>query len=250
MTKINRLEIKKLCVEVEGKKLLEDVNLIIPKGEVHALMGMNGSGKSTLMMTIMGFPKYKISSGKILLNGVDVTDMPIDERARLGIGIAQQRPPILPGVTLATILSYLDDGQPTKALEKQITYMKMDKYTERDLYKGFSGGEIKRAEILQLFAQSPCFAMLDEPDSGVDLESLQLMSVLMGQLFEKDEACDEACSGLIVTHYGDVLENVHVNKAHVMMNGKICCSGNPETIVDVIKSRGYEACILCMEKGQ
>lgn len=244
----NRLEIKDLCVEVDGKLLLDNLNLTVPKGEVHALMGMNGCGKSSLMMTIMGFEKYKVTSGYIKYEGIDITNSSISERAKLGIGIALQRPPIVSGVSLKSILEFIDGGDLSDEAMKNIQDSKMTEYLQRDLNDGFSGGETKRAEMLQLILQSPAFVMMDEPDSGVDLESLKIIGNAIESIFNKDNKINP--SGLIVTHYGTILDYLNPHRAHIMMNGKIRCSGDPKTILNSIKSNGYEACILCMEKGR
>lgn len=243
----NRLEIKDLCVEVDGKVLLDNLNLTVPRGEIHALMGMNGCGKSSLMMTIMGFEKYKVTSGYIKYEGIDITDLGVSERAKLGIGIALQRPPIVSGVSLKSILEFIEGGEISEEAMEYVKSSKMLEYLHRDLNDGFSGGETKRAEILQLLLQSPGFVMMDEPDSGVDLESLKLIGNTIESIFDKDNHSNH--SGLIVTHYGAILDYVKPNKAHIMMNGKIRCSGDPKTILKSIKNKGYEACILCMEKG-
>ncbi|MCG8482358.1 MAG: ATP-binding cassette domain-containing protein, partial [Clostridia bacterium] len=209
----NILEIKNLCVEADGKELLHDLSLTIPVGEVHALLGLNGSGKTSLMMTIMGFPRYQVTKGQILFKGKEITNLNITERARLGIGIAQQRPPTINGVKLRHILDYAVMNEPRYIHEMpaMIKTAGMEKFLDRDINNGLSGGEIKRAELLQLLATQPGFSMMDEPDSGTDLESIEIIGKLLNLLFSRD-ACHPAKrrAGLIVTHNGNIFDYVHV----------------------------------------
>jgi len=249
----NILEISDLGVEVDGRVLLRDINLTIPKGEVHALLGPNGSGKTSLMMAIMGFPEYKVCRGQILFDGKDIAELGLTERARLGIGIAQQRPPTITGVRLGQILDYVTANVPQRAAEVDalVKAAQMELFLDRNVNAGLSGGEIKRSELLQLLATHPRFAMMDEPDSGVDLESLELVGDLINTLFSRDPARPvKRKAGLVITHTGHILNYVHADKAHVMLGGRIGCSGNPRIIFDHIRESGYEECVRCMnEKG-
>lgn len=250
--KTNILEIKDLCVQVDGKELLHNLNITIPPGEVHALLGLNGSGKTSLMMAIMGFAKYEVTSGQIFLEGKDITNIDITERARLGIGIAQQRPPTIHGVNLRHILDYTVAGNPQRANEvaEMVKLAGMATFLERDINGGLSGGEIRRSELLQLLATEPIFSMMDEPDSGVDIESLKLVGKLGNMLFSNDRCHPvKRRAGLIITHNGNILNSVSVDKAHVMLNGQIGCSGNPRIILNTISKCGYEECTRCMQKG-
>jgi Fe-S cluster assembly ATP-binding protein len=250
--KINILEIKDLCVQVDGKELLHNLNLTIPPGEVHALLGLNGSGKTSLMMAIMGFARYEVTSGKIFFKGKDITNLNITERARLGIAIAQQRPPTIHGVNLRHILDYTVAGnsQSAEKVAELVQIAGMERFLKRDINGGFSGGEIKRAELLQLLATEPTFSMMDEPDSGVDIESLNLIGEMINMLFSNDRYHPvKRKAGLIITHNGNVLNFINVDKAHVMLNGEIGCSGNPPMILDTISKYGYEECARCMQKG-
>lgn len=247
----NILEIKDLCVQVEGQTLLNHLNLTIPEGEVHALLGQNGSGKTSLMMTVMGFSGYHVTQGQILFRGQDITHLSVSERARLGIGIAQQRPPTIRGVTLRSIMTYIlrNEPDPEAKLRSLAGATRMDKFLDRSLNDGLSGGEIKRAELFQLLARNPAFAMMDEPDSGVDIEAMELVGSLINHLFTPDEQTPaHRNSGLIITHNGNMLKYVHIDKAHILNNGGIGCSGSPEEILDQIGRCGYEACIRCMAK--
>ena len=173
----NILEIKGLCVRVEGREMLYDLDLTIPDGEVHALLGPNGSGKTSLMMTISGYPEYKVTKGQILFKGEDIAELNITERARLGIGVSQQRPPTIAGVKLRQILDFVIASAPQRAqeIEKLVRTFQMEPFLDRDINAGLSGGEIKRSELFQLLVTRPKFVMMDEPDSGVDLEAMNVI---------------------------------------------------------------------------
>jgi Fe-S cluster assembly ATP-binding protein len=180
----NILEIKDLCVEVERRPLLNRLNLTLPAGEVHALLGPNGCGKTTLLMTIMGYPQYKITQGQILFEGKDITSLDITSRARLGLGLAQQRAPTLAGVKLQDLVNYIGErqNQSPQRLEAWLQRFHMGPFLKRDINAAFSGGEIKRSELFQLLMTQPKLAMLDEPDSGIDLETLPLIGQMVNNL--------------------------------------------------------------------
>lgn len=242
------LEISDLHVEVGGKEILHDINLHIKYGETHVLMGPNGSGKSTLLMAIMGFSTYDIREGSIRFKGEDITHMPVHERARRGMGIMFQRPPTISGLKLGKLLT----ATSRKSEEEVITQAKtvnMDHFLLRDINKGFSGGEIKRSEILQLMMQNPDFVMLDEPESGVDLENIHMLGARIGALLEKDvHIVNRKKSGLIITHTGYILDYLDANIGHVMCDGEIKCHGSPREILKEIKERGYKECLECRQK--
>ncbi len=247
------LEIKDLYVTVANQELLHDVNLVIPEGEVHTLLGPNGSGKTSLMMAIMGFGSYRVTSGQILFDGQDITDLDLTERARLGLSVAQQRPPTIAGVKLRHVLNYATAGAPERMshLETLVNQARMAPFLERDINRGLSGGEIKRSELLQLLAGQPRLAMMDEPDSGVDLESLAIVGDMINSLFSIESACPaKRRAGLIITHTGHILDYVQADKAHIMLNGAIACSGNPHLILDIIREHGYETCVRCLREGE
>ena len=248
-TDTNILEIEALCVEAGGKELLHHLDLAIPEGEVHALLGQNGSGKTTLMMTIMGYSGYQVTHGEIRFKGQDITALNVTQRARLGIGIAMQRPPTIPGVTLRKLLAYeLEHTRAPADLAELVKIAEIEPFLNRSINDGLSGGEIKRAELAQLLAMSPEFSMMDEPDSGVDIEALSLVGKLIHRLFSPDKKHPvKRKAGLIITHGGHVLNQYPIDKAHVMHDGKIGCSGNPAMIVEAIGVSGYEACVRCME---
>lgn len=247
----NILEIHNLNVTVRGDEILNNINIEVPEGEVHAIFGPNGSGKTSLMMTIMGFSGYKITSGKIIFEGEDITELGLTERARMGIAVAQQRPPTIKGVRLRQVLdyAYAQDAANARELEDLITTNNMDKFLDRDINDGLSGGEIRRVELLQLLATRPKFAMLDEPDSGVDIEALELIGEMSKRLFSID-ICRPASrrSGLIITHTGQILESVYADKAHVMMDGTIEGCGNAQIVLDTICDAGYSQCLTCIKR--
>jgi Fe-S cluster assembly ATP-binding protein len=169
------LEIENLSVETNGKRILHNLNLTIASGETHVLFGPNASDKTTLLMTIMGFPQYKVTQGRILFKGKDITHLSIDKRARLGIGIAFQRPPSIRGVKVRDIAkSCLCGGKNGKTVETTATKLNVKELLDRDVNLGFSGGELKLSELFQLTMQDPDLILLDEPDSGVDLENITL----------------------------------------------------------------------------
>jgi len=239
------LQIEDLWVEVQGKEVLKGINLHIGKGETHCLFGKNGSGKTTLLMTIMGFSGYKVRHGKIIFKGVDITHLPINERAKLGIGISFQRPPTLRGVKLKDLLQICGDD---KSLGRRLAVSYgFDHFLDRDVNLGFSGGEIKKSELLQLLTQNPNLTLLDEPESGVDMENLDVIGNMIGKLLQKDIHKGREKSGLIITHTGFILNYVTADKGHVMLNGQIYCQGNPVEIFQGIQKYGYQECIKCMQ---
>jgi Fe-S cluster assembly ATP-binding protein len=245
------LEIENLSVEVNGKELLRDIHLAVPEGEVHALLGPNGSGKTSLMMAVMGYPKYEVVRGRILFRGEDVSDLDITQRGRLGIGVTHQRPPTMAGVTLRQILDYIAAQKPEHAGDAALMVkdFQMEAFLDRAVNEGLSGGEIKRSELLQLLALRPGLALLDEPDSGVDVESLELMGEMVDRLFSEETSRQgERRSGIIITHTAHMLTYIRADKAYVMLDGRIGCSGNPDLIFETISRHGYRECIRCIGK--
>jgi len=233
----NILEIKDVAIEVSGKKILQDINLEIPEGEVHVLFGPNGSGKSSLLMTVLGMPSYKVMSGSILFKGKDVTHMPVNERVKLGMSVAFQNPPAIRGVKLGGILDHLmPNKKEVGALMDKVKFP--PEFLERDVNLGFSGGEVKKSEVLQVLAQGGDFVMLDEPDSGVDVENLQVVGNLINDMLKEKSA-------LLITHQGHILRYVNADKAHVLINSTIACSGEPVNILTQILNEGYGWCMKC-----
>ncbi len=244
------LEIIDLAVSVESKPILHDINLTIRTGETHVLFGPNGAGKSTLLSAIMGFPKYKITRGQIKFNGTDITRSTLDERARLGIGISIQRPPVIRGVkTCDMVAATLKARGNSAAIEKLAEKANLSDFLQRDINYGFSGGEIKRSELMQLLAQRPQMVLLDEPESGVDLVNISLIGKLINELLEKDCPIRERRNmGLIITHTGHILDYVNARTGYVLMNGCIGCEGDPHEMLANIKEAGYKTCLTCTQK--
>lgn len=229
------LELKNLNVKVGNKELLKDVNLKIKQDETHLLFGPNGSGKSSLVHTLLGLPRYKITSGKIIFNSKDITNMKINERVKLGLGIQYQNPPVIRGVKLKDIMDICHKGN---NIDEDINKLKMQDFLERDINLGFSGGEIKRSEILQMVCQKPLLTIFDEPDSGVDIENIELLGKEIQKLLENK-------SGLVITHSGHILRYIKADFAHVIINGKITCTGDAKEIFDKIQKCGFAGCARC-----
>ncbi len=241
------LQIKDLSVEVEGKQILKGINLSIGAGETHALFGPNGGGKTTLLMAIMGFPRYRVTRGQIVFKGQDITELSLDERARLGIGMSFQRPPVVRGVkTRDMVEACLRSRGDGEIVGKMAERLKMGELMDRDINYGFSGGEIKRSELLQLIAQSPELVLLDEPESGVDLVNMSLIGQMINELLQKDLKRQRTRSGLIITHTGHILNYVHASKGYVLLNGTIACAQDAFEVLDSIKENGYEGCVKCL----
>ena len=237
------LEIQDLHVQVEEKEILHGVNLNVGRDETHVLMGPNGTGKSTLGYAITGNPAYTVTSGNILFDGENITELPVNERAKKGIFLSFQNPLEVPGVTLsAFIRSALEQRTGSrlrlwdfkKKLRETLTLLNMDEsYAERDLNGGFSGGEKKKAEILQMLMLEPKLAILDETDSGLDVDAVRTVSHGVRLYREQQHG-----ALLIITHSTRILESLPVDAAHVMENGVIVKNGGPE-LVDTINEKGF-----------
>jgi len=242
------LEIKQLSVAVDGREILQNVDLDIGNGETHVLFGPNGSGKTTLLMAIMGFPRYQVTGGSIVFNGTEITGLSLDERARLGIGISFQRPPVVRGVKTRDMVSAcLGDSEAKVTVDGVAEQANMTELLDREINYGFSGGEIKRSELMQLLAQRPEMVLLDEPESGVDLENIVLIGELINELLEKDcPIRTRKCTGLIITHTGHILDYVNARTGYIMLDGRIGCRGDPHEILATIKEKGYEECVNCI----
>ena len=248
----NLLTIHDLHAGVDGKEILKGVDLIVDKGEVHVILGPNGSGKSTLMNIIMGHPKYEIQSGSISFEGKDLTNMKTFERAREGIFLSFQTPEEIPGISVENMIRTAKQAMTgehvkvlafRKELRAMMKELKIDpSYAERYLNVGFSGGEKKRNEILQLLMLQPKLAMLDETDSGLDVDAVQIVSEGVAKFHNDDNAC------LIITHNARILDKLKVDKVHVLMNGRIAEEGGPE-LVDEINKHGFSNISAAQEKN-
>ncbi|AMY05400.1 Fe-S cluster assembly ATPase SufC [Staphylococcus condimenti] len=239
------LEIKDLHVSIEDKEILKGVNLTINTGEIHAVMGPNGTGKSTLSAAIMGHPAYTVTQGEVLLDGVNVLELEVDERAKAGLFLAMQYPSEITGVTNADFMrsainAKREEGkeinlmQFIKKLDKEMEFLDMDpNMAQRYLNEGFSGGEKKRNEILQLMMLQPKFAILDEIDSGLDIDALKVVSKGINEM-RGDEF-----GSLIITHYQRLLNYITPDFVHVMYNGKIVKTGGEE-LAQRLENEGYE----------
>jgi Fe-S cluster assembly ATP-binding protein len=248
------LLIEDLQVELAGKKILKHIDLEIRAGETHVLFGPNGSGKTSLLMTIMGYPQYKVVAGKISFKGEDITNLPINERAILGIGMSYQRPPTINGLKTRQMVDLCAKREVDPVLlARRVNF---EDFLDRDVNAGFSGGEIKRSELLQLMAQNPDLMLFDEPESGVDLENMALVGHTIATLLEKECGSTETKSraqvrrdrnkmGLIITHTGYILDYVPADKGQVLYHGVLSCSSNPREILKCIGEMGYEECVRC-----
>ena len=239
------LEIKDLHASIGEKPILKGLTLTIPKGQVHAIMGPNGSGKSTLSKVLAGHEDYTVTSGTILMDGMDLLAMPIDERSRAGFFLAFQYPMEIPGVSNANFLraalqARLPKGTPIdavafyKQLYAQMDLLKMDRsFTSRSVNEGFSGGEKKRNEILQMAMLQPTYAVLDETDSGLDIDALKIVS-------DGVNAMRSSLRGiLLITHYQRLLDYIKPDIVHVMADGQIVKSGGPDLALE-LEERGYD----------
>jgi Fe-S cluster assembly ATP-binding protein len=242
------LQIKNLHVSVEteqgSKEILKGVDLTIRSGETHAIMGPNGSGKSTLAYTIAGHPKYKVTDGEILLDGEDVLEMSVDERARAGLFLAMQYPVEIPGVSVSNFLRTAKTAITGEApairpwiteVREAMSNLKMDSdFTERNVNEGFSGGEKKRHEILQLELLKPQFAILDETDSGLDVDALRVVSEGVNRIKQTN-----GFGVLLITHYTRILNYIKPDFVHVFVAGKIAEEGGPE-LAERLEAEGYD----------
>ena len=240
------LEISDLHVSVEGREILRGVDLRVCPGEVHALMGRNGSGKSTLANALMGHPKYIVTAGSVTLDGENVLSLKPDERAKRGLFLAFQNPVAVPGVGTGNFLraavkairgaEAINAVQFRKELSQRMQHLQMDaSFATRSLNEGFSGGEKKRAEMLQLAMLKPRLAMLDEPDSGLDIDAVRIVSDGINTVHEQQPEMGI----VLITHYQRILNYVRPDKVHVMANGRIVESGGAE-LVQQLESEGYD----------
>ncbi|MEM6822229.1 MAG: Fe-S cluster assembly ATPase SufC [Verrucomicrobiota bacterium] len=242
---MSHLEIKNLTASIEGNQILNGLNLTLPKGEVHAIMGPNGSGKSTLAKVISGHPDYEVAEGEVLLDGENILEMEPDERARAGVFLAFQYPSEIQGVSIANFLraalqARLPEGEELDAIEYyEMLYKHMDaleidrKFTARSVNDGFSGGEKKRNEILQMSMLKPNYAILDETDSGLDIDALRIVSEGV------NAQRGENLGVLVITHYQRLLDYIEPDVVHVLYQGKIIKTGDKNLALE-LEEKGYD----------
>ena len=234
------LKIENVTVKYLDKEILKNVDLKIEKGTIHALLGPNATGKSTLAKVIMGFPQYKVTSGTIYFEGKDITNLPMEERVKLGITMVFQDPPAIKNVKLRELLEKISKVPMDELIGKTKLNNMVEELLEREVNVNFSGGEKKLSELLQVLSLKPKFLILDELDSGLDLVNLRKITFLI-----KDEFLNSETSLLIITHRGEILHFLEPHVAHVMVDGEIVCSGDWRYVWKVITTEGYEKCREC-----
>jgi Fe-S cluster assembly ATP-binding protein len=237
------LKIEDLYVEIDGQEIVKGLDLEVGKGEIHAIMGPNGSGKSTLANVLMGHPRYEVTEGSITFQGEDVFELEPDERAKLGMFLAFQYPSEVPGVSVANFLrtavnsvreEQLNPMEMYRLLQEKMSIMQMDpKFAERYLNEGFSGGEKKRNEILQMLMLDPKLAIMDETDSGLDIDALQVVAKGVNEMKGPE------FSAVIITHYQRILRYIEPDRVHVMLDGRLVTSGGKE-LADDLEEKGYD----------
>ncbi|MHA1168075.1 MAG: ABC transporter ATP-binding protein [Candidatus Hodarchaeales archaeon] len=242
------LELCNLSIKIsDHKTLFNDINLTIPRGETHVMFGPNGIGKSTLLRTIMGLPPGRVVKGDILVDGESILDLSIDERAKKkGIAMTFQRPPEINGIKLGDFVKIFSKNSKAEFMD-QAKELKLQSMLDRDLNSGFSGGELKRSELYQVMAQKAEFIMIDEPESGVDLENMKLLGKTINHVLQRDSRVNypRRVSSLIVTHTGYILDYINAEKGYVINNDGIFCEGNPREIFQHITENGFDRCETC-----
>ena len=243
-----------ISVEVAGKEILHDINMEVKPGETHVLFGPNGTGKTTLLMAIMGFSGYNVTKGRIFYKGEDITSLPLYERARMGIGMSFQRPPTIRGLKTRQLVALC--AKMKKDPEELAKRLSFNAFLDRDVNSNLSGGEIKKSELLQLMAQNPDLVLLDEPESGVDLENIAVVGEVIAELLDKtirhfaepmiEHKKKRKKPGIIITHTGFIMRYVKADVGHVILNGRLSCASNPEEIFACVGKFGYEECVRCM----
>ena len=239
------LQLDDVSIEVGGRPILHDVSLRIKSGETHVLFGTNGSGKSSLLLAIMGLSRYRVTKGRILFQHQDVTHLAVDERARLGIGLMHQRPPSVRGIRLGQLAEVSAQGKNSSRVLNLAEQVGCSDLLSRDVNLGFSGGEIKKAELLQLMAQQPVLALVDEPDAGVDLDSIAVVGQALACLVKQASAQAVAPAALIITHTGHILNYLRADVGHVLYGGTLVGEGEGLQLLEEIRKYGYGKCPIC-----
>ena len=242
--KENILRLEDLHVEAGGTEIIKGIDLAIDKGDTHVIFGPNGSGKSTLLGAIMGLPQYEITAGDIVYKGESILDKSIAERANSGLGMSFQTPPSISGLTLGNFLKRFGSD---KRIEKLSEDLGLKEHLDRDVNKGFSGGESKASEVLQLIIQKPELVLMDEPDSGVDVENIRVFSQAIAKLLNHG---DVERSGLIITHNGNILDQIEPDYGHVLLKGVLSPSEDPYNIFEHLTECGFKDCYDCLLRGE
>jgi Fe-S cluster assembly ATP-binding protein len=245
------LEIINLSVELNKKIILKDINLTINEGENHIIFGPNGGGKTTLLSVIMGLSPFKIVSGKIIFKEEEINNLEIHKKSQLGIGMCFQNPPSINGVEFKNLLNQIIKNKKSEKelesekIEKIINKLSFEKFLNREVNVGFSGGEKKRSEIIQLLCQNPTLCLFDEIESGVDLENIRKISALLFDFFKEQDSYSKENknyqkSAIFVSHHNSIMENINIETGHVLIDGKLIFSGNAKEIFDQIKTNGFK----------
>lgn len=240
------LRTEDLWVSIGEKKVLKGVNFSMNYGEINVLFGPNGAGKTSFMMTLMGFPRYKVEKGKIFFKGMDITELDIYERSRMGIGISFQRPPTVKGLSLKKLIEIISNSNVNEeSIKEKVEMLNLTNHLNRGINDGFSGGEMKRSELLQLMIQKPELVLIDEPESGVDIENIAIVGDAINLLLGKDKVKDKKRGAIIITHTGYILDFVNADKGYIIIDGRLICAGNPRDILAEVKRHGYRRCVEC-----
>lgn len=235
------LEINNLSVSAGEVFVVKNISLDLDKGNAMVLFGPNGSGKSTLIKAVMGLGGYKITSGEIRFKGKVINNSNIEERVKLGLGIMYQHPPTIRGVKLRQIARFMCNDE--KRIESLAEKLQLSEFLDRDINLDFSGGEKKRAELFQLLLHNPDLLLLDEPESGVDLENISLMGKVINEYLQQENK-----SAFIITHTGYILDYVQAEQGCILLDGGLWCKGSPIQIFEEIKTGGYEKCKVCHDR--
>lgn len=244
------LELDRVNIEVDGRPILHDITMRMESGETHVLFGPNGSGKTSLLMAIMGLPRYRVTSGAIRFQGQDISNLTIDAHARLGIGLVYQRPPTLRGLRLGELADICAGKNPLAAAAELAEKLHISYLLQRNVNDGFSGGELKKSELLQLMLRRPMLSLIDEPDAGVDLDSLVMVGETIRQVLEQPSTGGVPPAGLIITHTGHILHYLRPTRAHVLYDGTLVAHAEGDKLLAEIQTYGYGKCPLCRSQLQ
>jgi Fe-S cluster assembly ATP-binding protein len=244
------LELERVDIAVDGRPILHDITLRIESGETHVLFGPNGSGKTSLLMAIIGLPRYQVTSGTIRFQEQDIAGLSIDERARLGIGLLYQRPPTLRGLRLGELADICAGKSQLASATELAEQLHVGYLLQRNVNDGFSGGELKKSELLQLMLRRPKLALIDEPDAGVDLDSLVLVGETIRRVLEQSSTDGVVPAGLIITHTGHILHYLRPTASHVLYGGTLVAHAEGSKLLAEIQTYGYGKCPLCRSQVQ